>query len=83
MLYLVKSNSEQSWHVGQKLPYIGVLSDLTEVQADGDELEAIQALLPTLTPDKETARVANYYGHCAGLVYRKLAEKYGVTKNVR
>lgn len=65
MLYIVSAGKEYTWHLGNKcsLP----VSTVTEIQADGDELEWIRSSFTGL-PNYSDARVLNWYGDHAKFI---------------
>jgi hypothetical protein len=50
-----------AWHVGDKLRFDNV-SNIVEIQADGDELELVQALCKNLRNINDCARVKRWFG---------------------
>lgn len=67
MLYIETSNKGIiHWHTGGSVPCIDI-SEVIEVQADGDELQYIQTHMPTL-PHANHIRVVNWYGDHAKFI---------------
>ena len=77
MLYFIsKAGTEREWHVGQKIP--AIVSDVVEVQADGDELKFILDNfynIPALRP--EAAPVQLWKGEFARFIYDNMPGSRG------
>lgn len=66
MLYTEFTNCDyQTWHLGE-VYYVDV-HDVFEIQADGDELEAIRDRIQGI-PDVRDARVVAWYGDIAKFI---------------
>ena len=70
MLFIIFEPSEGrfglrlGWHVGERLDLSwAVLTTVATIQADGDELEHIRAILPALTP--ASGKVISWFGDIA------------------
>ena len=79
MLYIIglddhERSVEVSYHVGT--PYPGDFSRVTEIQADGDELEEIRKLFPAaLRGTLVLKRVVIWTGVAAEMLYQIMWEK--------
>lgn len=75
MLYIISNHGEGefSWHVGSPIPNVPV-EKVTEVQADGDELEYLRSLFGTSIAMPNTG-VANWYGDWARTIYLNLGKR--------
>ena len=86
MLYIIASNShdltrehEFGWHVGEKFNDITktqmnhVMKNITQVQADGDELQAILAKSKNLPHTSD--RVQNWHGDHAKWIVSNIVMK--------
>lgn len=73
MLYIISNGKERIWHVGEKNP-IGFkeVSDVDEVQADGDELQHIQDMFINSTFPIPNGRVVRWFGDHARLIIGNL-----------
>lgn len=72
MIYVITGNKEYIWNLGNKLDI--PISNVTEIQADGDELEWIRDSF-TGIPDYINARVLNWYDDDAKFIANCL--RYG------
>ncbi len=77
MLYFVTKSKagtkEYTWHLGRPLPQI-LGADLTEIQADGDELRAIQRTFGDTIPMTDQP-VMNWFGDFARVIYAAMRSK--------
>lgn len=71
MLYIIDADGKELvWYVGQNLAGYTSPHRVTELQADGNELEHIRNMFPHLTP--VGVRVAQWYGDIAKTIFINL-----------
>ena len=75
MLYIKDKDSfTYQWHVGEQFPVSFVeIQDITEIQADGDELELIFNSFSNLV-GPSNARVVRWFGDTAKMIAASLIE---------
>jgi len=67
-LYIIlNSGKEVQWHVGETLRVMNTENLVTEIQADGDELEYLKQNFENL-PYSRLARAQNWYGDMAKFI---------------
>jgi hypothetical protein len=71
VLYIITKSPHQDdprefgWHTGKRLPiYHGDIQDVTEIQADGDELRVVLELFGTSIP-RTNKKVQRWFGDIA------------------
>jgi hypothetical protein len=69
MLWFVTKNCEYAWHVGEPIPLLN-LSELREIQADGDEALAIDPALQRFGKSYHWTNI-----HEVRIIYSRLYDK--------
>ncbi len=73
MMYLISPRDEYEWHTSEFLPFHPQHdSMITEIHADGDELNCIIRLVPDITPDEWTAHTYNWRGDKARQIVKAM-----------